>query len=207
LSAASLARVASMLTDAPTRGLRPAADRRRFRRAPLALAGRVLIGGVERDCRTTDCSPGGARLMAAEMPAAGTSIVLYLDTIGRVPADVVRASDEEGFGVLFHATAHKREKIAEQLTWLWNKDRLNLEDDERRAPRYDSATALGVTLEDGRALHCEVMDFSLVGASLRTAQKRPELGAWVRVGQTYGRVSRYLDEGFAVDFQAIRPLR
>ena len=52
-------------------------------------------------------------------------------------------------------------------------------------------------------MDCDVLDFSLVGASLRTAQRRPELGAWVRVGQTYGRVSRYLADGFAVDFQSI----
>jgi hypothetical protein len=28
------------------------------------------------------------------------------------------------------------------------------------------------------------------------------LGGWVRVGQTYGRVARYLEDGFAVDFEA-----
>ena len=33
-------------------------------------------------------------------------------------------------------------------------------------------------------------------------RERPPIGAWLRVGQTYGRVARYLDDGFAVDFQA-----
>ena len=47
----------------------------------------------------------------------------------------------------------------------------------------------------------------MVGASLKTAQTRPSIGAWVRVGQTYGRVSRYLEDGFAIDFQAIVPPR
>ena len=31
--------------------------------------------------------------------------------------------------------------------------------------------------------------------------RRPEIGAWVRVGQTDGRVARYTETGFAVDFQ------
>ena len=201
--AASLASAALMLSQAR----RPAIDRRRFRRAPLSLPGRLLDArGIERDCRTMDVSPGGARLLAAEMPHQGDSVVIYLDAIGRVPAQVMRSADDEGFGVLFQATPHKREKIAEQLTWLINKDRLGLED-ERREGRYEASSSVAVTMEDGRALHCDVMDFSMVGASLRTAQKRPDIGAWVRVGQTYGRVSRYLENGFAVDFNAIVPPR
>jgi hypothetical protein len=201
LAASSFERAATMLGAAARP--RPTPDRRRFRRTALTLAGRVLHArGLERDCRTLDISPGGARLMAPEMPAPGDQIVLYLDEIGRVPAEVMRASPEDGFGVLFQATIHKREKIAEQMIWLLNKNRFGLEE-ERREPRYASSNAISVTLEDGRALHCDVLDFSLVGASLRTAQKRPEIGAWVRVGQTYGRVSRYLPEGFAVDFQTI----
>jgi hypothetical protein len=186
---------------------RPAADRRRFRRAELALVGRILDArGQERDCRTMDVSPGGARLVAPETPREGDRIVIYLDAIGRVPARVTRQADDDGFGVAFEATAHKREKIAEQLTWLINKDRLGL-DDERRDERLAASASIAVTLEDGRALYCEVMDFSIVGASLKTAQLRPDIGAWVRLGQTYGRVSRYLEDGFAIDFQAIIPPR
>jgi hypothetical protein len=208
-AAPSFARAAAILSEAPAGRLRPSTDRRRFRRAPLALDGRILVRGIERDCRTMDLSPGGARMMAAaNAPPIGERVVLYLDTIGRVPASVMRSSEDDGFGVLFEATAHKREKIAEQLTWLINKDTLGLgEDIDERAPRRDPAKAVTVTLEDGRAMHCEVQDFSIVGASLRTAQKRPDIGAWVRIGMTYGRVSRYLEEGFAVDFQAIQPRR
>ena len=126
--AASLARAVQMIS----RGERPAADRRRFRRADLSLVGRILDPrGQERDCRTMDVSPGGARLMAPQSPKEGERVVIYLDAIGRVPARVMRRADDDGFGVLFEATLHKREKIAEQLTWLINKDRLGLDEDRR----------------------------------------------------------------------------
>ncbi len=203
--APNFARAAAMLDGAaPSSRIKPSTDRRRFYRAPIEVGGRVLMHGVERDCRTMDMSPGGARLMAASTPKAGERVVLYLDTIGRVPAQITRASDE-GFGVLFEATAHKREKLAEQLIWLMNKDRLGLDEASLASGTVKAANSVSITLEDGRALHCEVMDFSMVGASLRTAQRKPEIGAWVRIGQTYGRVSRYLPDGFAVDFSSIRP--
>jgi hypothetical protein len=107
--------------------------------------------------------------------------------------------------VLFQATTHKREKIAEQLTWLINKDRFGIEE-ERRAARASSSSSCYVMLENGKSIPCDVLDFSMVGASLRTSQ-RPDIGAWVRIGQTYGRVSRYLEDGFAVDFGSLFPPR
>jgi hypothetical protein len=36
--------------------------------------------------------------------------------------------------------------------------------------------------------------------ALRTSGLRPALGAWVKVGATYGQVARFIDGGFAVDF-------
>jgi hypothetical protein len=170
------------------------------------LNGRVLSARAqEHDCRTLDVSPGGACLIAPQGQKLGESIVLYLDQIGRVPAIVARAGPEGGFGVTFAATAHKREKIADQLTWLLNKDRFPPDEGPQEA-RFSPA-GVAVSLEDGKILHCEVVDFSMVGASLKTAQKPPPIGAWVRIGQTYGRVARYLPQGFAVDFQAVRAPR
>jgi hypothetical protein len=177
-----------------------APDRRRFYRADMAVDGRVMgQSGVEQDCLTADISPGGARLRTPRPPLEGESLVLYLGPLGRVPAKVSRIEPEGTFGVQFQVSGHKREKLAEQLTWMMNKGLFAHE--ERRATRHDGAGSLPVILEDGTALVCEVRDFSLVGCSVRTSRPRPPIGAWVRVGQTYGRVARYLEDGFALDFQ------
>ncbi len=191
------------MSASPLRALRlePTPDRRRFRRASLSVAGRILDAqGREHDCRTADLSPGGARLIASTPPRSGEAVVIYLNEIGRVAGAVTRLSYGEGVGVAFEATPHKREKLAEQLTWLLNKQRFAGEE-TRRAPRIPADAATLVTLDGGGEMYCEVMDFSLYGASLRTTQRRPEIGTWVRLGRQDGRVSRYLDQGFAVDFQ------
>lgn len=179
-----------------------APDRRRFLRTDIEVSGRVLDRrGREQDCRTADISPGGARLVASAPPVEGESVVLYFSEFGRTPGEVVRVEPGGHFSVAFHTSAHKREKLAEQLTWMLNKG-LFAHEEERRSARHEAAGAVSVELDDGTRLYCEVRDFSLVGCSLKTAQARPTLGGWVRVGQTYGRVARYLEDGFAVDFEA-----
>ncbi len=130
------------------------------------------------------------------------AVLIYLDELGRLPGEVARVERDGTFGVRFDLSPHKQDKLAEQLTWLMNKGLFAHDDDQRRAARQDNGGAVAVTMEDGTSLCCDIRDFSLVGCSMRTLRARPPLGAWVRVGQTYGRVSRYLDDGFAVDFQS-----
>lgn len=179
-----------------------APDRRRFYRADMEIDGRILgESGAEQDCLTADVSPGGARLKAPRLPLEGESLVLYLGPLGRVPAKVSRIEPEGAFGVAFQVSGHKREKLAEQLTWMMNKGLFAHEAEERRSTRHDVAGSIPVILEDGTSLVCEVRDFSLVGCSVSTTRPRPPIGAWVRVGQTYGRVARFLNDGFAIDFE------
>ncbi|MGE3303724.1 MAG: PilZ domain-containing protein [Hyphomonadaceae bacterium] len=194
------------MAAAPVRAakLAIAADRRRHYRVDLALAGRLLDSdGREYDCRTRDISAGGACLAASAMPAKGDGVLVYLENLGRLSGEVARIDGDGQFAVIFQSSLHKREKIIEQLTWLWNKT-LFANEDARRYTRYESSGGITINLEDGGSLHCEVRDFSMVGCSLKTAFTRPPLGAWVRVGQSYGRVARYLEDGFAVDFEARR---
>jgi hypothetical protein len=48
--------------------------------------------------------------------------------LGRVAATVIRATPTD-FAAHFRIVQHKREKLADRLTWLLNKDRLDLTDD------------------------------------------------------------------------------
>ncbi len=193
--AADLARAHALLSlvrrDAP--------DRRRFRRLDMGLSGRLLDRtGEEHDCRTLDISPGDARIASTARGRVGDRMIVYLKDVGRVEAEIVRLLESATFAVQFAATAHKRERIAEQLTLLINPA-LD-EDEDRRVRRYSGAGVAPVELEDGTTVPCEILDFSLVGIAVKCA-RRPLIGAWVKVGNQYGRVSRYLDQGFAIDFE------
>lgn len=179
------------------------ADRRRFRRASAHLTGRFLDNAQrEHPCRTEDLSPGGA-CIGAPAPEIGTRVLIYLDRIGRVEAKVVRIDGPMRFAVVFQASARQRERIAEALILVLNETKLEPEevDGPRRNKRYSGTGLLKVELEDGTQMECTVLDFSLVGASLGCVRIPPRVGSWVRVGASYGRVARYLDRGFAIDFQ------
>jgi hypothetical protein len=195
----NLARVHAMMHLAR----REAPDRRRFRRLELIIGGRMMEpDGVEHDCRTLDISPGDARLASPARPVAGDKIIIYLKDIGRVESSVVRVLEENTFAVKFDASPHKRERIAEQLTVLANPT--SGVSDERRNIRHDGSGVTPIELEDGSTMLCEIIDFSLVGVAVRTTKPRPLIGAWVKVGAQYARVSRYIDGGFAMDF-AMKP--
>jgi len=175
------------------------AERRRFRRSPLVVGGRMLDAhGREHDCRTADISPGDARLAAPVSLASGDRIVLYLESLGRVSGRIVRPCEENQYALVFEASVHKREKMAETLTWMLNRTRLGL-DAASPATNTETRYRIKVELENGDTIDGAVLDFSLAGVTVR-ALRRPPLGAWVRVGSAYGRVARQTDTGFAVDF-------
>lgn len=193
------------IPSAPPSGLakRTGADRRRFRRANTHLAGRFQDDSKrEHPCRTEDLSPGGA-CIGAPAPEIGSRVLIYLDRVGRVEAKVVRIDGPQRFAVVFVASARQRERIAEALILILNETKLPPDDVEgaRRNKRYSGTGLLSVELEDGSSIECTVLDFSLVGASLSCKRNPPRVGSWVRCGASYGRVARYLERGFAVDFQ------
>jgi len=180
---------------------RRAQERRRFRRAPIVVGGRMLDPlGREHDCRTADISPGDARITTTLGLDVGHRVVLYLEAVGRIAGVVARQCGENEFAIIFDTSPHKREKLAEALTLLMNKELLGADDE---APSAESRLRqrARIETEDGKAIDGEVLDFSLAGMTIRTARLRPPLGAWVRVGAAYGRVARYLDDGFAIDFE------
>ncbi len=68
------------------------AERRRFVRVPVDLAGRLFVPGDGREakCKVVDLSPGGAQLASDLMPAADTNIIVYIDGFGRFEGVVIR---------------------------------------------------------------------------------------------------------------------
>ncbi len=176
-------------------------ERRRFRRMPIEVSGRLLDPfGRELDCRTADISPGDVRIVATKLPTVGDRVVIYLDGIGRVSGKVARQCGEDEVAIIFDFSAHKREKMAEQLTIVINRS-LGIEEPVRPTLR-DGAHHVRLDFETGETYEGEVTDFSLAGITIKTNRPPPLIGVWVRVGNVYGRVARLIEGGFAIDFQA-----
>ncbi len=190
-----LAAAARRLTAAQV-GLR---ERRRFRRMPISISGRLLDNaGREHDCRTADISPGDVRIAATQLPAVGERVVIYLEGFGRVSGKVARKCGEGEVAVIFDFSAHKREKMAEQLSLAVNRD-LGIEEPARPVLR-NGAQHVRLEFETGETYEGEVLDFSLAGITIKSKRPPPLIGVWVRIGNVYGRVARLIDGGFAIDF-------
>lgn len=174
-------------------------ERRRFRRLSLTVNGRMLDAfGRERDCRTADMSPGDVRILAPVLPGVGERVVIYLEGFGRLTGNVARKG-EDGAAIIFDFSAHKREKLAEQLTLAINKD-LGIDPPETQ-PATLGSQFVQLQFETGEVYQGEVLDFSLAGITIRSKRPPPLLGVWVRVGNVYGRVARLIENGFAIDFE------
>jgi hypothetical protein len=176
-----------------------AEERRRFQRVKVHLLGRYMLPDRrEFPCQVINMSPGGLALLAPGIGNVGDRVIAYLDHIGRVEGKITRIIDN-GFAMTVAATARKRDKLAAQLTWLANRDILNLPEDRRHdrvVPRNPIAI---VTLEDGTRMTCRIIDLSLSGAAV-AAEHRPPLQSLVLLGRVQARVVRNLEEGFAMEF-------
>lgn len=174
-------------------------DRRGFKRVELKLTGRFLIGdSQDHVLSTADISCDGAFIVSSERPGLDEQVVCYFDEVGRVVANVVRVSPE-GFAVRFHTSPHKRDKLADRLTWLINRDKLGLEE-ERGETRYRASGEAIVNRADGTQLQCSVTDISLTGAAFETTGKAPFVGERVTVGNLVAEVVRVTANKFAVRY-------
>lgn len=164
------------------------------------LLGRYMLADRrEFPCQVINMSPGGLALLAPGIGNVGERVVAYLDHIGRVEGKITRQLDN-GFAMTVGATPRKRDKLAAQLTWLANRQILNLPEDRRHdriVPR--NPMAMLKIDEDGRQMQVRIMDLSLSGAAL-ASEARPAVGSAVTLGRVQARVVRHLEEGFAVEF-------
>jgi hypothetical protein len=152
----------------------------------------------EHPCKLVDISVGGAAVTSPSPATVGERIIAYFDHIGGIEGEVVRLF-EDGFAFKIHATSHKREKLAAQLTWLANRNEFDGEAGrrhERITPKVGEST---LHLAEGIDLTCRVLDISISGASIATPA-RPEIGSEVVLGKLRARVVRHHPEGFGVKF-------
>ena len=174
-------------------------ERRRHQRVRIAVLGRYMLSNrQEFPCQTIDMSPGGVALTAPVRGALRERVICYIDQIGRIEGTVSRLF-ETGFALALSVPLSKREKLADQLTWLGNRHALGMPEDrrhERVAPHNPRAT---LRLPDGRDYPVRIIDVSVSGAAF-TAEVHPPVGTPVTLGQTPAHVVRGFSGGVAVEF-------
>jgi hypothetical protein len=180
-------------------------DRRRHYRVAVTLLGRYMLPDQnEYPCQVLNISPGGLALSTPTTGEIGDRVVTYLDHIGRVEGIISRNYDG-GFAVLFRVSERKRERIAEQLTWLANKGILSTVEDRRHERALPDQSYSLLTLPNGQQVECTMLDVSVSGASVATPVV-PEVGSRVILGRTHGRVVRHHNEGIAIEFDGVGDL-
>lgn len=189
--------------DAAVLGTRSATDERRFRRVSLTLLGRFMRANKhEYPCKLNDISVGGAAITSPVSVDQGERIVVYFDHIGGLEGHVVRVF-EGGFAMQFKITAHKREKLAAQLTYLVNRDALNGVDQRQHDRVPIGHRTKSLVLDSGETFDCEVIDVSISGASLKM-DVRPPVGSELTLGRLRGQVVRHHEQGIGVRFVEIQ---
>ena len=174
-------------------------DRRRFQRVKVNLLGRYMLADRrEFPCQVVNMSPGGMAVIAPVIGQPGERIIAYVDHLGRLEGHIARVF-QNGFAMTIGATARKRDKLAAQLTWLANREILNLPEDRRHDRIVPRNPMSWLKLEGGREMPCRIIDLSLSGAAI-SAEMRPQVGDSVTLGRVPARVVRHLEEGFAIEF-------
>ena len=184
----------------------PLADeRRRHQRVKVNLLGRYMLADYrEFPCQVIDMSPGGMALVAPVAGVPGERVIAYVDHLGRLEGKIARIIDN-GFAMSIAATSRKRDKLAAQLTWLANRQILNLPEDRRHGRFVPRNTAARLILQNGTNVACRVIDLSASGAAVAIAPDLlPPVGAAVTIGKTAGRVVRHIEHGFAIEFQRLQ---
>ena len=180
-----------------------AEERRRHQRVRVDLLGRyMLVDRREFPCQVINISPGGMALIAPVGGNVGDRVIAYVDHLGRLEGHIARPLSN-GFAMTISATLRKRDMLAAQLTWLANRNILNLPEDRRHGRFVPSIAAARLIMPNGTNIGVRIIDISLSGAGVGT-QERPEIGTHVMLGKIAGRVVRHLDAGFAVEFTRLQ---
>lgn len=184
---------------------RSRADMPRFQSVKVSLLGRYMLADRrEFPCQVLSMSPGDAVVVAPVAGGVGERVIAYIDHIGRIEGSIIEAI-EGGFRMDISASDRKRDKMAAQLTWLANKDMLNLPEDRRHERVVPDNRHSTVVLDDGRRYNCKIIDISLSGAAVELAV-RPAMGTPVTLGRMRAKVVRHFQNGVAVEFASAQEM-
>ena len=185
--------------------LRTRAEKVRFQRVKVSVLGRYMLADRrEFPCQVLEMSPGEAMVIAPVSGVVGERVIAYIDHIGRIEGTIIEQV-EGGFLMEVAASPRKRDKMAAQLTWLANKEVLNLPEDRRHERVVPDNRHSTVVLDDGRRYNCKIIDISLSGAAIEL-DVRPAMGTPVTLGRMRARVVRHFQNGVAVEFASAQEM-
>ncbi|MGI9378270.1 MAG: PilZ domain-containing protein [Methyloligellaceae bacterium] len=174
-------------------------DRRRHFRVKLKLLGRMMRENKqEYPCKLMNISPGGAALLSPVEGQVGEHIVAYIDQVGRIDGTIVRCFDG-GFALGLSASDYKRDKLADQLTWIVNSKSMGLPEERRHERIIPKTPHQTLHVDEADSIDCQVIDVSVSGASIML-ENRPQVGKTVTLGRMRGRVVRHHDSGIGIEF-------
>ena len=180
-------------------------EERRFQSVNVSILGRYMLADRrEFPCQVLAMSPGDALVIAPVAGIVGEKVIAYLDHLGRIEGTILSQVDG-GFCMDIAASARKRDKMAAQLTWLANKDILNLPEDRRHERVVPDIRHSTVVLDDGRRYNCKIIDISLSGAAVEL-DVRPAMGTPITLGRMRARVVRHFQNGVAVEFASAQEM-
>ena len=191
--------------DTPTRPTPTRDLEGRFQRVRVSVLGRYMLADRrEFPCQIIEMSPGDAMVIAPVSGRPGEKVIIYLDHLGRIEGTILELT-EGGFVMDVVASPRKRDKMSAQLTWLANKDLLNLPEDRRHERVIPDIRHSSIQLEDGRKYNCKITDISLSGAAVEI-DVRPALGTPIALGRMRARVVRHFQNGVAVEFASTQEM-
>ena len=174
-------------------------DLRRHRRVPLKLAGRFMREDrQEYPCELQDISVGGAGIITPVSVTMNERLVAYFDHIGGLEAVVTRVY-RDGFAVQFKISAHKREKLAAQITWLINREEFPEEAGRMHERIGAGGRKVRLKTPDDLVIDVDVLDVSISGASIATGSRLP-VGAQVILANFPAVVRRHHEQGMGLQF-------
>lgn len=191
----------------PTKLFRVSPDRRINPRVKFEVGGRIMLENrTEFGGTTIDGSVKALSIRTEAKPRVGERVVGYFDTIGRIEGSVERHI-EGGLIIELANTLRKRDKLAAQLTWLANREMLNLPEDRRHdrvIPRDPRVLVRLASQTEKEAIMGALIDVSHGGAAV-SVQGKFARGDEVMLGTTPARIVRAFDGGFAAEFRAPVP--
>jgi hypothetical protein len=174
-------------------------EQRRFQRVAVSLLGRYMLESRrEFPCQAVEMSPGDMQLFAPVKAQIGEKVIVYLDELGRF-AGLATRQTPTGFSIEMNLSAAKRDKLADQLTWLANRHAVALTDVRRHERVVPIRQRVLVKFPDGTEHIIKIKDVSISGVALET-DVQPALGSNIIVGRTPATIVRHFAGGVAGEF-------
>ena len=155
-------------------------------------------------CRARSISSYEAVINAPVAGAAGEAFTVTFQNLGIVRGRISRVVDG-GFVAAFDCTDTERSLLGSRIDWLKRKTLKSVSDRRAHKRVLPRETRSKLVLGDGTKYDCFIIDMSQSGVAV-SADVLPPLGSLAGVGAVPGRVVRYVEAGFAVQFAELQPL-